>query len=47
MRSAIEAIVLPLLALAGALLLFGLWVAFGGVSPFDAWALLFRGAFVG
>ena len=45
MRSAIEAIVLPLLALAGALLLFGLWVAFGGVSPFDAWTLLFRGAF--
>jgi len=45
MRSAIEAIVLPLLALAGALLLFGAWVMAGGVSALDAWALLFRGAF--
>ena len=33
MRSAIEAIVLPLLALAGALLLFGVFVWFGGVEP--------------
>ena len=45
MRSAIEAVVLPLLALAGALLLFGVWVAVGGVSPLEAWALLFKGAF--
>ena len=45
MRSAIEAVVLPLLALAGALLLFGVWVMFGGVSALDAWALLFKGAF--
>jgi simple sugar transport system permease protein len=44
-RSTIEAIVLPLLALAGALLLFGVWVQFGGVSALDAWALLFKGAF--
>src|SRR5688572_20737896 len=45
MRSAIEAVVLPLLALAGALLLFGVWVAIGGVSPLETWALLFKGAF--
>jgi simple sugar transport system permease protein len=45
MRSAIEAVVLPLLALAGALLLFGVWVMFGGASALDAWALLFKGAF--
>jgi simple sugar transport system permease protein len=45
MRSAIEAVLLPVLALAGALLLFGLWVMFGGVSALDAWALLFKGAF--
>src|SRR5215510_3549498 len=45
MRSTIEAILPPLLALAGALLLFGLWVLFGGVSALDAWALLFKGAF--
>ena len=45
MRSAIEAIVLPLLALAGALLLFGVLVLLSGVSALDAWALLFKGAF--
>jgi simple sugar transport system permease protein len=45
MRSAIEAVALPLLALAGALALFGVWVAFGGVSPVQAWTLLFKGAF--
>jgi ABC-type uncharacterized transport system permease subunit len=45
MRSATEAVVLPLLALAGALLLFGVWVQFGGVSAPDAWGLLFKGAF--
>ena len=45
MRSAIEAVVLPLLALAGALLLFGVWVLLGGVSALDAWTLLFKGAF--
>ncbi|HTP71348.1 MAG TPA: ABC transporter permease [Burkholderiaceae bacterium] len=45
MKSALEAIVLPLLALVGALLLFGLWVMAGGVSALDAWSLLFKGAF--
>lgn len=40
-----EALLLPLMALASALLLFGVFVWFGGVSPWDAWTLLFRGAF--
>jgi len=42
---AIESVGLPLAALAGALLLFGVFVWFGGKSPVDAWALLFKGAF--
>ena len=36
---------LPLLALAGALLLFGVWVWFGGHDPSAVWRLLFAGAF--
>jgi simple sugar transport system permease protein len=40
-----EDIALPVLALAGALLLFGLFVWFAGKSPVEAWALLFQGAF--
>lgn len=40
-----EAVLLPLLALAGALLLFGLWVWLGGHDPMRAWTLLFAGAF--
>jgi ABC-type uncharacterized transport system permease subunit len=40
-----EAFVLPLLALAGALLLFGAWVWFGGHDPVQVWTLLFVGAF--
>jgi general nucleoside transport system permease protein len=40
-----EAFALPLLALTGALLLFGLWVWVGGHSPVQAWTLLFAGAF--
>jgi len=42
---AIESVGLPLAALAGALLLFGVFVWFGGKSPLEAWALLFKGAF--
>ena len=42
---AIEALALPVLAMAGALLLFGAFVAAGGKSPLQAWALLFKGAF--
>ncbi|MEO8298081.1 MAG: ABC transporter permease [Burkholderiales bacterium] len=40
-----ENIALPVLALAGALLLFGLFVWFAGKSPAEAWVLLFKGAF--
>ncbi len=44
-HDAAEALLLPLLALAGALLLFGAWVWFGGHDPLQAWTLLFKGAF--
>ena len=40
-----EAIGLPLLALSGALLLFGVFVWFGGHNPLEVWRLLFVGAF--
>lgn len=43
--SAIEAIALPVLALAGAVLLFGGFVWLGGTSPVETWVLLFKGAF--
>ena len=41
----LEAVLLPVLALAGALLLFGLFVAGTGRDPVQAWLLLFKGAF--
>jgi ABC-type uncharacterized transport system permease subunit len=44
-RNTIEAVALPLLAMAGALLLFGAFVWAGGKSPLEAWLLLFKGAF--
>lgn len=40
-----EAVGLPLLALAGAVLLFGVFVWLGGTSPTETWMLLFKGAF--
>lgn len=40
-----DGVVLPMLALAAALLLFGGFVALGGVSPVETWILLFKGAF--
>jgi simple sugar transport system permease protein len=40
-----EAVLLPVGALTGALLLFGLFVWLGGTSPVEAWTLLFKGAF--
>ncbi|HEX5311474.1 ABC transporter permease [Aquabacterium sp.] len=40
-----DAIVLPLLALAGAVLMFGGFVWLGGTDPIEAWSLLFKGAF--
>ncbi|MES2956847.1 MAG: ABC transporter permease [Pseudomonadota bacterium] len=42
--NAIDAL-LPVFALAAALLLFGVFVWFGGTSPVEMWALLFKGAF--
>lgn len=43
--TAFDSIVLPVLALAGAVLLFGGFVWLGGTSPIDTWTLLFKGAF--
>ncbi len=45
MKSALASLLLPLGALALALLLFGACVALGGVSPLEFWWLLFKGAF--
>ncbi len=44
-HAAAESLLLPLGALAAALLMFGLFVWFGGHSPVQAWTLLFQGAF--
>ncbi len=44
-RDTAEAIALPLLALAGGLGLFGVFVWVDGHDPVQAWTLLFRGAF--
>ena len=44
-RDTAEAIALPLLALAGGLGLFGVFVWFDGHDPVQAWTLLFKGAF--
>ena len=41
----LESLTLPVLALAGGLGLFGLFVWFNGHDPVQAWGLLFRGAF--
>jgi ABC-type uncharacterized transport system permease subunit len=41
----LEAIALPVMAMAGALLLFGVFIWAGGKDPVEAWALLFKGAF--
>ena len=41
----LESLLLPLLALAGGLLLFGLFVWIDGHDPLRVWQLLFRGAF--
>ena len=44
-RDALESVALPVLAMAGALLLFGAFIWAGGKRPVDAWVLLFQGAF--
>lgn len=41
----VENLVLPLIALGGALLLFGGFVWLGGTDPVETWVLLFKGAF--
>lgn len=43
--AAIEGVALPILALLGAVLLFGGFVWLGGTSPTETWVLLFKGAF--
>jgi simple sugar transport system permease protein len=45
LRDSLEALALPVLALAGGLLLFGAFIALDGHDPVQAWQLLFRGAF--
>src|ERR1700755_636748 len=45
MRNMLREIGLPVFAIAAALLLFGVFVWFAGVSPVDVWATLFKGAF--
>src|SRR6187549_2029044 len=45
MPSALKEIALPVFAIAAALLLFGVFVWFAGVSPVDVWVILFKGAF--
>ena len=42
---AFDSVALPVLALAGAILLFGGFVWLGGTSPTQTWLLLFKGAF--
>ena len=42
---ALEALLLPMLAITGALLLFGLFVAMAGYNALEVWSLLFLGAF--
>ncbi|NYG34629.1 ABC transporter permease [Sphaerotilus montanus] len=44
-RESAEAVALPVLALAGALLAFGVFVWLSGRDPVEAWVLLFKGAF--
>jgi simple sugar transport system permease protein len=45
MRAALKEALLPIAAIAAALLLFGIFVWFAGVSPVEVWLLLFKGAF--
>ncbi len=45
MRDTLTDIALPVLAICGALAIFGVLVALAGVNPVDVWLLLFKGAF--
>ncbi|WP_293187954.1 hypothetical protein [Ottowia sp.] len=43
MKDTLTDIALPVAAIAAALLLFGVFVWFAGVSPLEVWFLLFKG----
>jgi len=45
MPNALKEAALPVFAIAAALLLFGAFVWFAGVSPIETWVILFKGAF--
>ncbi len=45
MRDSVQNVLLPVLAIAAALMVFGVFVSFSGVSPADVWLTLFKGAF--
>src|SRR5450631_4059203 len=45
MRKALAEAALPVGALVASLLLFGVFVWMGGVSPVETWTILFKGAF--
>lgn len=45
MSSVLKEAALPVFAIAAALLLFGVFVWFAGVSPLEVWVILFKGAF--
>ena len=45
MRNSLANVLLPVAAIAAALLLFGVFVAFAGANPLEVWLLLFKGAF--
>jgi simple sugar transport system permease protein len=45
MRESLKDFLLPVLAIAAALLLFGGFVSLAGVNPVEVWTLLFKGAF--
>ncbi len=45
MRDTLYDLGLPMLALAAALGVFGVFVSFSGVNPVDVWVILFKGAF--
>jgi general nucleoside transport system permease protein len=45
MNNGLKNALLPVAAIAAALLLFGVFVAFAGVNPVEVWVLLFKGAF--
>jgi simple sugar transport system permease protein len=44
-RESIKDVLLPILAIAAALLVFGVFVSLSGVNPVDVWVALFKGAF--